>query len=265
MSLRAGNDCRAELPGTIAVLGDIGLYQCQMYVSHVQPLSQELVARMRSALSDLDVVQSDARLADDNVENELRTWLNSGGDPIPWTHADRVTEDEWFFITTLYGEMTVDGQRTHVRRFYPLLFVQAAHRDIRNFEPGMREFEGLRSRRMSARLCRMAEVLRDRGVTMAEYTGELRRVESAASSDNPTPALDAIVRDHRASGWKTLSVFVRDCVGGNCFPIDSRVEKELRHRGLPVDERELVRGALELGRNPREVARMFYEAGGDVE
>ena len=125
--------------------------------------------------------------------------------------------------------MTLEGQRSHIRRFFPALFVDAASRDIRNFIPGMSEFDGLRSTWMSARLCRMGEILRDRSLTMAEYTADLRRFELLASADNPMPALDVIVRDHRATGWKTLSVFVRDCVGGNCFPIDSRVEKEL-HR-----------------------------------
>jgi hypothetical protein len=77
------------------------------------------------------------------------------------------------------------------------------------------------------------------------------------------PALDTIIRDHRASGWKTLSVFVRDCVKCNSFPIDSRVEKELKKRALPVDEGALVRLALALERNPRVVARVFYKAGGE--
>lgn len=79
------------------------------------------------------------------------------------------------------------------------------------------------------------------------------------------PALDAIVRDHKATGWKTLSVFVRDCVGANCFPIDSRVRKELERHGLPSGieaERRLVSLCLTIGRNPRRIARMFYEAGG---
>jgi hypothetical protein len=46
------------------------------------------------------------------------------------------------------------------------------------------------------------------------------------------------------------------------LPIDSRVEKELHRCDLPVDERALVRVVLQLGRNPREIARMFYVAGG---
>jgi hypothetical protein len=53
---------------------------------------------------------------------------------------------------------------------------------------------------------------------------------------------------------------VRDCVKGNCFPIDSRVEQRLEYYGLPKDERLLLRMSLELGRNPREYARMFYSA-----
>lgn len=226
------------------------------------PPSPESVDRMRLALVELDASHPGARLADDNVEAELRVWLDEGDDPIAWARADRVTEDEWFFITTLYGEMTLDGQRSHIRRFYPSLFIRAAGRDVRNFMPGMPEYKGLRSAWMSARLCRMAEILKDRGLSMAEYTSDLRRYELIASPENPMPALDTIVRDHRASGWKTLSVFVRDCVRGNCFPIDSRVEKELRRRGLPVDERALVGMCLEVDRNPREVARMFFEAGG---
>ncbi len=77
------------------------------------------------------------------------------------------------------------------------------------------------------------------------------------------PALDAIVRDLRATSGKTLSVFVRDCVGGNCFPIDSRVEKEFLLHGLPANERLLVSLSLAVNRNPRQVARMFYEAGAE--
>ena len=108
----------------------------------------------------------------------------------------------------------------------------------------------------------MAEILRDRGITMGGYTEHLRKLEAGATPDDPMPALDAIIRDHRATGWKTLSVFVRDCVGGNCFPIDTRVTKELQRRGLTIDEHEPVRLSLYAGRNPREVARMFHTYGG---
>lgn len=222
----------------------------------------ETLDRFRNAVEELDALFAGDRHSDENVETELRKWLDGNAQHLPWTYADRVTPDEWCFITTLYGEMTLDGQRTHIRKYFPLLFVGAAGRDIRNFVPGMTEYAGLRSGWMAPRLYRMGEILRQRGQTMGEYSEHLRRIESAATPADPMPALDAIIRDHKATGWKTLSVFVRDCVGGNCFPIDSRVQKELERHQLPVDERQLVGLTLAIGRNPRQVARLFYQAGG---
>jgi hypothetical protein len=192
---------------------------------------------------------------------------SAGGSTGPTRHSpgpnpDHVTSDEWFFVTTLYGEMTLEGQRTHIRKHYPALFVEAADRDVRNFVPDMPAYLGLRSGWMGARLARMGQILRDRGSTMDQYTDQLRSMEKGATPDNPTPALDCIIRDHQATGWKTLSVFIRDCVRGNSFPIDSRVEKELLRWGLPVNEDMLIRLSLEIGRDSRKLARMFYTAGG---
>ncbi len=220
------------------------------------------VARFRNAVTALDGLFVGDQLSDENVEAELHKWLDGNEPPLAWSSPDRVTPDEWFFITTLYGEMTLDGQRTHIRKYFPLLFVGAAHRDIRNFVPGMSQYAGLRSGWMAPRLCKMADILRQHGQTMGEYAEDLRYRELSATPADPMPALDAIVRDHKATGWKTLSVFVRDCVGGNCFPIDTRVQKELDKHQLPGDERQLVSLALAIGRNPRQVARMFYQAGG---
>ncbi len=226
-------------------------------------LSPHLIARFKAAVLELESALAGKRLEDENVDAELHAWLDGDSDPLPWSNVNQVTADEWFFISTLYGEMTLEGQRTHIRKFYPLLFVEAAGRDIRNFAPNMAEYHGLRSAWMRTRLCRMGEILRERDLSMSEYVVGLRLREAKATHENPMPALDYIIRDHRATGWKTLSVFVRDCVGGNCFPIDSRVEKELRRHNLPIDERELVRLSLILQRNPRVVARMFYTAGGE--
>jgi hypothetical protein len=223
-------------------------------------LSPELINRFREAVAELDVVFADRKLDDDSVEDELRLWLDGDAKPLPWACANRVTPDEWFFISTLYGQLTLNGQRTHIRKYFPLLFVEAAKRDIRNFVSGMAEFAGLRSPWMSKRLCRMGEILRQRSLTMAEYTDELRQLERSSTPTNPMPALDEIIRDHRTSEGKTLSVFVRACVGGNCFPIDSRVRSELTRYNLPDDERSMVCLALMVDRNPRQVARMFYEA-----
>jgi hypothetical protein len=108
--------------------------------------------------------------------------------------------------------MTLEGQRTHIRTFFPL-FVELAQRDMRTFTPALTADWKLRSRWMKSRLSRMAEILRERDLTMSDYVWPLQALEKGATPHNPMPALDAIIADHRATGWKTLSVFVRDCVG----------------------------------------------------
>jgi hypothetical protein len=108
----------------------------------------------------------------------------------------------------------------------------------------------------------MAEVLHGRGLMMSDYVASLREIERRATPDDPMPALASIMRDHRAGEGKTLSVFIRDCVKGNCFPIDSRVAKQLDTYSLPVNERSLVSLCLGMELNPRKTARIFYQAAG---
>jgi hypothetical protein len=86
------------------------------------------------------------RLADTNAAVELRRWLDGAGDQLDWA-GQEVAADEWFCITTLYGQRTRDQQRSLIRNYFPR--------------------------------------------------------------------------------------FVRDCVGGDCFPIDNRVRKELERHRLP--------------------------------
>lgn len=87
--------------------------------------------------------------------------------------------------------LTLDGQRTHIRKYYPTLFVEAAARDMRGFVPDMLGYQGLRSRWMNTRLAKMGEILRDRGLTMEEYTDQLRSIEKASTPRSPTRALGA--------------------------------------------------------------------------
>lgn len=224
--------------------------------------STEIRDRFARAVMSLDRrYTADASLmVDENQDATVRNWLDDVG-ALPWAGTG-VTPDEWFFITTLYGEMTLDGQRTHIRTFFPR-WVEATNGDMRNVTPAVLQDWRLRSSWMKSRLVRMAQILGQRQISMVDYTDHLRDLEHQASPNKPMPALDAIVADHRATGWKTLSVFVRDCVGGNSFPIDSRVAKELERWGLPEDERRLVSLSLEINRNPRQIARMFFAAGGD--
>jgi len=108
----------------------------------------------------------------------------------------------------------------------------------------------------------MTEVLIQGNQTMTAYTDNLRRLEKNATPSDSMPAFDALIRDHGGGGQKTLSIFVRDCVLGNSFPIDSRVTNILQQYQLPADERRLVSAALALDLNARNVARLFYDAGG---
>lgn len=220
--------------------------------------SPQTVERLRRAVAELTAKHGiPADDLDQQVAKKWRSWL---GNDLPWKGSG-VSDDEFFFLSTLCGTMTVDGQRTHMRQFFPS-FVAEAGRDVRSFTRAMLEPWRLRSPWMKARLLRMAWILEQRRQDMAAYTNNLRRLEAAATSSNPTPAFSAIVRDHGTAGPKTLSIFVRDCVPGNCFPIDSRVSSVLNLYELPHDELLLVKAALELGFNPRNVARLFYDAGG---
>ena len=216
--------------------------------------------RFKKAVDDLTVRVGavGVNVEDEDTEAEVRRWLNGSKTPPDWSGLG-ITPDEWFFVTTLYGTMTQDGQRTHICANFPR-FVQEARRDMRLVTGPMVEPWPLRSPWMKTRLRRMADVLRQRGQTMAGYTAFLRQIESKATPSDPMPALDQIVKDHQAGAYKTISVFIRDCVKGNCFPIDSRVAKQLAAYNLPADERRLVSLCLGRGLNPRKVARIFYQA-----
>lgn len=214
--------------------------------------------RLRRAISKLEGAHPlPEEELDASVATKWRDWL---GPDLPWAGTS-ITDDEWFFITTLCGTMTVDGQRTHIRT-YLREFKRLAQGDIRFLTPEVVRKWRLRSPWMRDRLTRMGEILKARGQSMSQYTDGLRQLERTASPDDPMPALDHLSRDHHATGHKTLGIFVRECVLGNCFPIDSRVERLLHRFGLPCNERHLVGACLVLGRNSRDIARMFYDAGG---
>jgi hypothetical protein len=231
-------------------------------IAQMTAISPELRKRFKVAVRQIERrlgPSGSRRLSDANASRDCRRWLDGDDDPLPWK-GDRLTPDEYFFITTLYGNMTLDEQRAMIRKFFKPLFVQRARRDMRSFRARLGGYSGLRSDWMRTRLCRMGAVLRGRGISMQQYVDELQALDRQATPEDPTPALDKIIADHRALGFKTLSVFVRDCVLGRCFPIDLRVRKQLRDHGLPEDEGLLVRLSYAIHKNPRKLARMFYEA-----
>jgi len=220
----------------------------------------ELLDRFRAALADLEARYPSGRFSDANVDTELRRWLDGPDSPLPWSDPTAVTPDEWFFITTLCGDLPPDAQRTQNRKHFAPLFVAKANRDIRSFRPELLKGAALWSSSMTYRLCKMGEILRDRGQSMSAYVAVLKKLEQDAELRDPTPALDAFVLLHQTPAPKTLSHFIRDCVLGNAFPLDAPTQKQLAHYNLPADERLLVSLSLELNRNPRLTSRMFSHA-----
>jgi len=220
----------------------------------------ELLDCFRAALADLEARHPIERFSDSNVDAELRRWLDGPDAPLPWSEPAAVSSDEWFFITTLCGDLQPDAQRTQIRKHFATLFVARANRDIRSFRPELVRGAALWSSSMTNRLCKMGEILRDRGQSMSAYVAVLKKLERDADLRDPMPALDALVLLHQTTAHKTLSHFIRDCVLGNAFPLDAHTLKQLAHYNLPPDERLLVTLSLELNRNPRPISRLLSHA-----
>src|SRR4051794_13780554 len=147
-----------------------------------------LRARFVEAVTELTarVEAEGINVEDADTDAEVRRWLNGAERPLDWA-GPGVTPDEWFFVTTLYGTMNLDGQRTHIRKFFPY-FVSQTNRDVRNFAPAILTEWRLRQPWMKTRLCRMADVLVQAGQSMADYVEMLRDTERKATPTNPMPA-----------------------------------------------------------------------------
>lgn len=189
---------------------------------------RELARVLRHAIDVLraSVPNADG-LRDSEAGEKWRGWL---GTDLPW-RSRGISEDEWFFTTTLCGTMNLAGQRTHIRAFFPR-FVGACDAQVARCTLELLAPWKLRSPWMKTRLTKMAGLLRRRAITMADYVRELRAIESGATASSPMPALDRLSSDLDAVQAKTLGLFVRDCVIGNCFPIDSRVQGSLQRFGI---------------------------------
>jgi hypothetical protein len=74
-------------------------------------------------------------IEDADTDAEVRRWLNGAERRVDWA-GPGVTPDDWFFVTTFYGAMNLDGQRTHILKFFPY-FVSQTNRDVRNFTSTM--------------------------------------------------------------------------------------------------------------------------------
>jgi len=113
--------------------------------------------------------------------------------------------------------MNLDQQRTMIRKFFEPLFVQRAKRDIRNFKVSLGGYDGLRYDWMKYRICKMGALLERVAFQWRSTLTDYVALDMNMTPENPMPSLTKIIFDHGAVGVKTLSLFVRDCVRGNCF------------------------------------------------
>lgn len=67
------------------------------------------------------------------------------------------------------------------------------------------------------------------------------------------------------NGAKVLSLFARDSLKINSFPIDRHVRKFLIENNLPSNEKEMIKLCLSVGLNPRKVATGIVRNIGNVD
>jgi hypothetical protein len=96
-------------------------------------LDTQLLARFKYAVEAIEERAGDLFSSDESVAKDTREWLDDEDAPLTRQNPQGITSDEYFFITTLYGNMNLEAQRNMIRRFFGSLFIQAAKRDVRNF------------------------------------------------------------------------------------------------------------------------------------
>ena len=103
----------------------------------VRPDREILTEKFAAAVTVLDrhFASNPDRLEDRNADAEMRGWLDGNDQPLPWGGAES-TADEWFFITTLYGQETRPQQRRRIRRYFPL-FKELTGGRLENLIPSM--------------------------------------------------------------------------------------------------------------------------------
>ena len=80
-------------------------------MAEFEPIPPKLLARFKAAVDRLErkLKKRSGKHEDENVPADLRQRLDGDDEPIEW-QGRGVTADEYFFITTLYDAMTLDGQ-----------------------------------------------------------------------------------------------------------------------------------------------------------
>ena len=105
----------------------------------------------------------------------------------------------------------------------------------------------------------LAESLRVMSMTMETFCS---KVQWLATNMDPALAKRWFYKScGNPQGFKTLSLFCRDSLKIEAFPIDRHVSRRLALYNLPVDENALVHLCMQAALNVREVAVSFVQTG----
>lgn len=103
-------------------------------------------------------------------------------------------------------------------------------------------------------LKRLRDYLTTRGITMEEFSNELR-VEGQQDPATVVKKLQSILR---TSETKIIGCFMRDYLEVDAFPIDFHVRKVLEAYGLPIDMLQIMKLCKEAKIPIRPFARALY-------
>jgi len=179
---------------------------------------------------------------DRRAEDNTRQWLGALAVKSP---------DHWLLTCVCYGPWREERQKEVWQRAGPRFEVNLGG-DIRNIAEHNVRTLGFPFDWQREWLVSLSNYLRKQGKSFEELVKTLPK-DGLEARDELLKALGV-----KGDKSKILSVFVRDCLKRDVFPIDTRVQFLLSTLELPQDERELVRLCQKAEVSPSVLNRMFY-------
>ena len=185
---------------------------------------------------------------DSRVEDNTIEWL---GDPRAVKSVDH-----WLITCICYGPWREERQKEVWQQAGPRFEVDFEG-DIRKVTEDNVSDLGFPLSWQREWLVSLSNYLRNRGMSFGELVRALPE-DGLKARDELLEALGV-----KGKTSKILSVFVRDCLKGDVFPIDTRVNFLLSALELPQDEHGQVRLCQRAEVNPSVLNRMFYSHRGE--
>ena len=101
--------------------------------------------------------------------------------------------------------------------------------------------------------------LRQKNLSLSEFLDTIKTLDGIETRNKFIEILDI-----ESSKAKRISVFIRDYLGKNVFPIDSNVEYVLTSLSLPNNEDLLVRLCENAGVDPKHLEKQLYAHGQEI-